>query len=58
MIPALIGMILQFLTTFLTATSIVRERERGTMEQLIVTPIRPWELVAGKLFPYVFDRVF
>jgi ABC-2 type transport system permease protein len=54
MIPALIGMIMQFLTTFLTATSIVRERERGTIEQLIVTPIRPWELVVGKLVPYVF----
>jgi ABC-2 type transport system permease protein len=53
MIPALIGLILQFLTTFLTATSIVRERERGTIEQLIVTPIRSWELVAGKLTPYI-----
>jgi ABC-2 type transport system permease protein len=30
----------------------VRERERGTIEQLIVTPIRPWELVVGKIFPY------
>lgn len=53
MIPALIGLILQFLTTMLTSTSIVRERERGTIEQLIVTPIRPWELVVGKLAPYV-----
>ena len=53
MIPALIGMILQFLTTILTSTSIVRERERGTIEQLIVTPLRPWELVVGKLTPYV-----
>jgi len=53
MIPALIGMILQFLTTMLTSTSIVRERERGTIEQLIVTPIRAWELVVGKLTPYV-----
>ncbi len=53
MIPALIGQILQFLTTLLTATSIVRERERGTIEQLIVTPLRPWELVLGKLAPYV-----
>ena len=53
MIPALIGMILQFLTSFLTSTSIVRERERGTIEQLIVTPIRSWELVVGKLIPYV-----
>jgi ABC-2 type transport system permease protein len=53
MIPAMIGMILQFLTTILTATAIVRERERGTIEQLIVTPIRSWELVVGKLAPYV-----
>jgi ABC-2 type transport system permease protein len=53
MIPALIGIILQFLTTILTATAIVRERERGTIEQLIVTPIRAWELVVGKLTPYV-----
>lgn len=58
MVPALIGMILQFLTTFLTATSIVRERERGTIEQLIVTPIRSWELIAGKLFPYVLIAFF
>jgi ABC-2 type transport system permease protein len=53
MIPAMIGLILQFLTTILTATAIVRERERGTIEQLIVTPIRSWELVVGKLAPYV-----
>jgi ABC-2 type transport system permease protein len=58
MVPALIGMILQFLTTMLTATSIVRERERGTIEQLIVTPIRSWELVVGKLAPYVLIAFF
>jgi ABC-2 type transport system permease protein len=53
MIPGVIGQILFFLTTILTATAIVRERERGTIEQLIVTPIRSWELVVGKLLPYV-----
>lgn len=53
MIPGVIGMILFALTSILTANSIVRERERGTIEQLIVTPIRPWELVVGKLLPYV-----
>lgn len=53
MIPGVIGMILFALTSVLTATAIVRERERGTIEQLIVTPIRPWELVVGKLLPYV-----
>jgi ABC-2 type transport system permease protein len=53
MVPALIGMILQLLTSMLTATAIVRERERGTIEQLIVTPIRSWELIVGKIVPYV-----
>ncbi|GAP05657.1 MAG TPA: ABC transporter permease [Anaerolinea thermolimosa] len=58
MIPGMIGMILQFLTTLLTATSIVRERERGTIEQLIVTPLRRWEMILGKLAPYVFIAFF
>jgi ABC-2 type transport system permease protein len=53
MIPGVIGMILYALTSILTATTLVRERERGTIEQLIVTPIRPLELVIGKLLPYV-----
>lgn len=53
MIPALVGMILQFLGTLLTSTAIVREREQGTIEQLIVTPISAMELVVGKVVPYV-----
>lgn len=53
MVPGVIGMILYAITSMLTATAIVRERERGTIEQLIVTPIRPWELVIGKILPYV-----
>ncbi len=53
MVPGVIGMILFALTSILTATAIVRERERGTIEQLIVTPIRSWELVVGKLLPYI-----
>jgi ABC-2 type transport system permease protein len=52
MIPGVIGMILYAITSILTATAVVRERERGTIEQLIVTPIRPWELVVGKILPY------
>jgi len=51
-VPGVIGMILFFITALLTASSIVRERERGTIEQLIVTPIRSWELVVGKILPY------
>ncbi|MEN9936693.1 MAG: hypothetical protein RLZZ387_3272 [Chloroflexota bacterium] len=52
MIPGLIGMVLQLQATLLTASAIVRERERGTIEQLIVTPIRPIELIIGKILPY------
>lgn len=58
MIPGVIGTILFTLTSILTATAIVRERERGTIEQLIVTPIRSWELVVGKLVPYVLLALF
>ncbi len=53
MIPGLIGTVMQFLTTFLTSMAIVRERERGTIEQLIVTPLKSYELIIGKLVPYV-----
>ncbi len=52
MIPGLIGMILQYLAVLLTSTAVVRERERGTIEQLIITPIRSWELIVSKLMPY------
>ncbi len=58
MIPALIGLILQFLTILFTAQTIVREREQGTIEQLVVTPIKAWELVVGKLIPYVVIAFF
>ncbi|MBI2090416.1 MAG: ABC transporter permease [Deltaproteobacteria bacterium] len=51
-VPGLIGIILQLVTVFLTAFSVVRERERGTMEQLLVTPISKGGLILGKLFPY------
>jgi ABC-2 type transport system permease protein len=53
MIPGLIGTILQMTTMMLTSLAIVRERERGTIEQLIVTPIRNWELMVAKITPYV-----
>lgn len=58
MIPGMIGMILYFITALLTASAIVRERERGTIEQLIVTPIRSWELIVGKVVPYVLLGFF
>ena len=53
MIPGLIGTILSMTTMMLTSFAIVRERERGTIEQLIVTPIRNWELMVAKITPYV-----
>jgi ABC-2 type transport system permease protein len=53
MIPGLIAMILFQTGTSLTAMAIVRERERGTIEQLIVTPIRNWELMLAKIIPYI-----
>lgn len=52
MVPGLIAVILQIVTTLLTAFSVVRERERGTLEQLLVTPVRPFGLMLGKLVPY------
>jgi len=52
MVPALVGLILQMQATLLTSSAIVRERERGTIEQLIVTPIRSFELIVGKILPY------
>jgi ABC-2 type transport system permease protein len=52
MVPGLIGLLLQMQATLLTSSAIVRERERGTIEQLIVTPIRPFELIVGKILPY------
>jgi ABC-2 type transport system permease protein len=53
LVPGLIAMILFQTATSLTALSIVRERERGTIEQLIVTPIRSWELILAKIIPYI-----
>ena len=52
-IPGLVAVILQVQTLLLTAFAIVREREQGTFEQLIVTPLRSWELILGKILPFV-----
>ncbi|MRR08717.1 ABC transporter permease [bacterium] len=53
LIPGLIGFILMVVAVISTTLSIVREKERGTMEQLAVSPVTPLELVAGKTAPYV-----
>lgn len=52
-IPGLIGLIMQNITIMLTAFALVREKERGTIEQLMVSPLRPSELILGKMVPYI-----
>ena len=52
MVPGVLGLVILVITSNLTALSIVRERETGTLEQVMVTPIRAWELMVGKLVPY------
>ena len=49
----MIGIVLQIGTTFATAMAVVRERERGTLEQLLVSPLSRWGLMLGKLVPYL-----
>ena len=53
MVPGVLVMVLLMMTTIMTSVAIVREYERGTIEQLVVTPLRPVELLVGKLVPYV-----
>jgi ABC-type multidrug transport system permease subunit len=52
-IPGVIGVVLQIGTTFATAMAVVREREKGTLEQLLVSPLSRWALMLGKLVPYL-----
>ncbi|MEP1931430.1 MAG: ABC transporter permease [Roseibium sp.] len=53
-VPGLVGIILTMTMIMFTSAAIVRERERGNMEMLINTPVRPMELMIGKIIPYVF----
>lgn len=53
MVPGILGIIVTMTMVMMTATAIVRERERGTLEQLIVTPIKSYELMIGKIVPYI-----
>src|SRR5947207_12066196 len=52
-IPGVIGIVLQIGTTFATAMAVVREREKGTLETLLVSPLSRWGLMLGKLVPYL-----
>ena len=53
MVPGIVGLLLSIITLILTSLGIVKEKEIGTLEQLIVTPIKPWQLIIGKLVPFV-----
>jgi len=53
-IPGLMGIILTMTLVMMTAVAITRERERGTMENLLAMPVKPFEVISGKLIPYIF----
>lgn len=52
MVPAIFGLLLMIVTSLLTSLAVVKEKEIGTLEQLIVTPIKPYQLIVGKLVPF------
>lgn len=53
MIPGIVGLLLSIVTIILTSLAIVKEKEIGTLEQLIVTPIKPYQMILGKLLPFL-----
>jgi len=53
MVPGLAGLILVFIGTLITSLGVVRERQSGTLEQLAVMPFRAWDVIAGKIAPYL-----
>ena len=52
-VPGLIALVLTLVCALMTAISLSREKERGTLEILLVSPLRPWEIIAGKVLPYL-----
>ncbi|MFZ5584344.1 MAG: ABC transporter permease [Thermodesulfobacteriota bacterium] len=57
-VPGVIAMVVMLVSLMLTALAVVREKEIGTMEQLLVTPLRPLELILGKTIPFVLISLF
>ncbi|MCL2585933.1 MAG: ABC transporter permease [Streptosporangiales bacterium] len=53
MVPGIAGLILVFIGTLITSLGVVRERQSGTLEQLAVMPFRAWDVIAGKIAPYL-----
>ncbi|HCU23733.1 MAG TPA: ABC transporter permease [Deltaproteobacteria bacterium] len=58
LVPGVVGLLLMLLIPMITSSAVVREKERGNLEQLLVTPIRPYELILGKLIPYLLIGMF
>ncbi len=52
MVPGIVGLLIMIITLLLTSLAVVKEKEIGTMEQIIVTPIKPYQLILGKLIPF------
>lgn len=52
-VPGLVALVLTLVSALMTAISLSREKERGTMEILLVSPLRPWQIIAGKVLPYL-----
>ncbi len=57
-IPGLMALILIMLSTLMTSLTLTREKEFGTMKQLLISPVRPFEIIAGKIFPYILLAAF
>jgi ABC-2 type transport system permease protein len=57
LVPGLAGLILVFIGTLITSLGVVRERQSGTLEQLAVMPLRAWDVIAGKIAPYLMVAV-
>ena len=53
-VPGIVAMIMVMICALLTSITVAREKETGTMEQILVSPIRPREIIAGKVLPYIF----
>jgi ABC-2 type transport system permease protein len=52
-IPGLVALVLTLVSALMSAISLSREKERGTLEVLLVSPLRPWQIIAGKVLPYL-----
>ena len=58
MVPGIVGLLLSIITLILTSLAVVKEKEIGTLEQLIVTPLKPFQIIIGKLIPFVILGFF